>query len=230
MATSGTYLWNPDLSRVVDEAYERVLIDPASLEYRHILSARRSISYMLVSWATKGYTEFKIEQRQQALTQGTDSYTLSGEVIDIVDMALRRDGVDTPVEIMTRSEYLDLPEKTFEGRPDRYFADKQRDEIVITVWTVPENSTDILIYDCLIRYEDHGKASQTADIPYYMREAFAAGLAARLAEKYAPQLEDKLIAKASLALKDGLGATKEIGDLRIVPQSGRQRRIGRHYR
>jgi hypothetical protein len=230
MATSGTYLWNPDLALIVDEAYERCLVDPASLTSRHILSARRSIPFMLVSWATKGFMDFKIERRTQALTQGTQTYTLSGEIIDIIDIVLRRSGVDTPVEIMTRQEWLNIPDKDLQGRPDRYFADKQRDAIDLTLWTVPENSTDVLHYDCLIRYEDHDQAAQNADIPYYMQDAFAAGLAARLAEKYAPQLEDKLIAKAGIALREGLGASKEIGDLRIVPQSGRQRRVGRHYR
>lgn len=230
MATSGTYLWNPDLALIVDEAFERCLVDPASLTSRHILSARRSIPFMLVHWATKGYMDFKIERRTQALTQGTQQYSIAAEVIDIVDMVLRRSGVDTPVEIMTRQEWLNIPDKDIEGRPDRYFADKQRDNIELYLWTIPENSTDELHYDCLIRYEDHDQAAQNADIPYYMQDAFAAGLAARLAQKFAPQLKADLKAEAEVALREGLGASKEVGDLRIVPQSGHRRRVGRHYR
>jgi len=232
MATSGTYLWNPDLASIVSESFERCLVDPASLTARHIRSARRSISYMMVEWATKGYAQFKITEITLPLVQGTQSYALPAQVIDIVDMVLRRDGTDTPVEIMSRAEWLNIPDKDTQGRPDRFFADKQRDDVTLYFWTVPENSTDQIIYNALLRYEDADQAAQTADIPYYMREAFASGLAAKLAEKWAPQLEQGLFAKADKKLREGLGATNEGADLRIVPGSNfkYRRGSGRNYR
>ena len=52
MTTSGTYLFNPDLAELVDEAMERARIDPAHITARHILSARRSMRFILSGWAT----------------------------------------------------------------------------------------------------------------------------------------------------------------------------------
>jgi hypothetical protein len=242
MTTSGTYLFNPDLAELVDEAMERARIDPAHITARHILSARRSMRFMLADWATKDYHDFRITQESITLTQsqavyvaGTD-FDLGGfgnSFVDIIDVALRRSGVDTPVTFMPRSEYLDIPEKDLEGRPDRVFVDKQRDGITLTLWTVPENSTDILLFDAVRKFEDSDIAADTADVPYYMQDAFAAELAFRLAEKYSPtELEQSLYGKAQNKFKDAQNAVRERGDVRIVPSSGSRRRRGsaRSYR
>lgn len=231
MATSGTYIFNPDLAEQVDEALERCRIDPAMITSRHILSARRSMRFMLADWATEDYHDFRIQRLNFTTVQGTAAYTgptdIPANVIDIIDVVLRRSGVDTPVEFMTRSDYLNIPEKDIEGRPDRIFIDKQRDNLVFTLWTTPENSTDVIIYDAVRKFEDSDTAADTADIPYQMQEAFASGLAARLAEKFAPpELEEKLWMKAQQAFRKGTNAVRERGPVRIVPDSGSRRRRG----
>lgn len=224
MATSGTYLWNPELADMVDEAFERCWVDPATLVHRHILSARRSINFMLADWATRSFLAFRVERRTLPLVQAQQQYTLAGEVIDILNMVLRRDNTDTPLLQMSRSEWLDLPTKSTDGRPDRFFPDKQRDALTLDFWPVPENSTDSVIYDCVLRYEDADAASQTADIPYYLREAFVAGLAARLAGKgySTPEREQGLMLIAEDTLRRGMAASGDMGDVRIVPGSNRR--------
>jgi hypothetical protein len=234
MATSGTWIFNPDLAELVDEALERCRIDPAKIEHRHILSARRSMRFMLADWATDDYHDFRIKQTsftvvqgQAVYTGGTDFDATDNNIIDILDAVLTRSGVDTPVIPWARQDYLNLPEKTTEGRPDRMFIDKQRDQIVLTFWPVPENSTDVITFNAVRKFEDHDTAADTADIPYYMYDSFAAGLAARLAEKYAPpELEEKLFIKAAQAFRKGSNAVRERGDVRIVPESGSRRRRG----
>lgn len=239
MATSGTYLFNPDLAELVDEAFDRARVDPAHLTLRHITSARRSMRFMLASWATDDYHDFRINRETMTLTQsqatyvaGTD-FDLGGAavgiaIIDILQMVLRRDGVDTPIEFMGRDEFLNIPEKDTEGRPDRVFVDKKRDGIELTFWTVPENSTDQVLFDAVYKFEDSDTAADTMDIHWYMYEAFAAGLAARLAEKFSPpELEEKLWIKANMEFTKAQNAVRERGDVRIVPGSNTRRRRGR---
>jgi hypothetical protein len=242
MTTSGTYIFNPDLAELVDEAMERARIDPAKITSRHILSARRSMRFMLAAWATEDYHDFRITEELMTMTQSQATYVagtdfdldVSGtNIIDIIDVALRRDGVDTPVTFMPRSEFLDIPEKDTEGRPDRVFIDKGRDGITMTFWTVPENSTDVIVFNTVRKFEDSDTAADTADIPYQMYDAFAYGLAFRLAEKFAPpELEQALYGKAEIAFTKGTNAVRERGDVRIVPTSSHRRRRGsaRHYR
>lgn len=226
MATSSTFLWNPDLAEIVDEAFDRCRIDPALITARHILSARRSMRYMLSDWATDEYDDFRIERMNFTLVDGTATYSgasfFPSHVIDVVSAFLRRAGTDTPVELISRRDHADIPDKATEGRPDRIFIDKQRDGLIGTFWPVPENSTDVFYFDAVMKFEDHNKAANNADIPYYLYDAFAAGLAARLGEKYAPpELEEKLWLKAASALKKGRNASREMVEVRFAP--GRRR-------
>jgi hypothetical protein len=240
MATSGTFLFNPDLAEQVDEAFDRCRVDPAHLTARHISSARRSMRFMLADWATEDYHDFRIRQESFTVVQGQAVYTAGvdfditdANLIDVLDAVLTRSGVDTPVIPWTRQDYLNIPEKGIEGRPDRMFVDKQRDQLVFTFWPVPENSTDVIVFNGVRKFEDSDTAADNADIPYYMLDAFAAGLAARLAEKYAPpELEEKLWIKSERAFRKAQNAVRERGDVRIVPTSGSRRRRGtaRSYR
>lgn len=242
MTTSGTYIFNPDLAELVDEALERARIDPALITARHILSARRSMRFLLTDWATKDYHDFRIRMDTMTLVQSQGSYVAGVDfdldvggvnIVDIIDVALRRDGVDTPVEFMSRDEYLNIPDKSVEGRADRVFIDKGRDGITMSFWTVPENSTDQIIFNAVRKFQDADTASDTNDIHYYMHDAFAAELAFRLAEKYSPpELESALYQKAQVKFRDAQNAVRERGDVRIVPRSGARRRRGgaRSYR
>jgi hypothetical protein len=232
MATSGTFVFNPELAELMDEAFERARVDPAHLTARHIRSARRSISFMLVDWATKDYHDFRITQEsftvvegQAVYTAGTDFDTTYINLLDVLDASLTRSGTDTPVEFTSRSSYMDIPDKTTEGRPDRVFVDKQRDGLVFTLWPVPENSTDILKFNAVRKYEDSDTAADNADVPYHMYDAFAAELAFRLAEKYSPpELESALYQKAQVKFRDAQNAVRERGDVRIIPTASRRTR------
>jgi hypothetical protein len=131
MATSGTFIFNPDLAELVDEALERCRIDPAKITSRHILSARRSMRFMCSEWATQDYHDFRIVrdsftlvQSQATYTGGVDFDVTDNNLIDILDVSLTRSSVDTPVEFTSRDAYDDIPDKTTEGRPDRVFVDK----------------------------------------------------------------------------------------------------------
>lgn len=237
MATSGNYLFDPDLAEMVDEAMERARIDPAKITSRHILSARRSMRFMLADWATKDYHDFRIQRQsftvvesQEEYAAGTD-FDLGGTgvaIIDIISAVLRRAGADTPIELMPRSELINIPDKDTEGRPDRMFIDKQNDGIILTFWPVPENSTDEIHFDAVFKFQDSDTAADNNDIPWYMYDAFAYGLAFRMAEKFSPpELEQALYGKAENAFKTGSNAARERGDVRIIPASGLRRRRGR---
>lgn len=232
MATSGTFIFNPDLAELVDEALERCRIDPAKITARHILSARRSMRFMLADWATRDYHNFRIQQESFTVVQSQASYTsgvdfsiADNNLIDILDAVLTRDGVDTPIVQYSRKDFLNIPEKTTEGRPDRWFVDKQRDQIVVTFWPVPENSTDVITFNAVRKYEDSDTAADNADIPFHMYDAFAYGLAFRLAEKFGPpELESALFQKSENAFRGAQNAVRERGDVTIVPHAGRRRR------
>jgi hypothetical protein len=193
--------------------------------------------FMLAGWATKDYHDFRIQRQSFTVVQSQSEYVAGTDfdlgltgvaIVDVLNAILRRDGVDTPVELMSRDELLNIPEKDTEGRSDRVFIDKQNAGLIFTFWPVPENSTDEIHFDAVMKFQDSDTAADDADIPWYMYDAFAYGLAFRLAEKFAPpELEASLYVKAENSFKEGCNAARERGDVRIVPGSNSRRRRGR---
>jgi hypothetical protein len=184
MTTSGTRDFNLDVAEAIEEAYERIGIEMRSgYDAR---TARRSMNLMFAEWANRGLNLWTVTQDTVTVVQGTSEYTLAPDVIDILDMALRRSGVDFEMTRISRSDYLDFPNKTDQGRPSQFYFDRQISP-VITLWQTPENSTDQLVYYYVRRIEDVNTLTNTTGIPFRFYPCMVAGLAYYLAIKRAPE-------------------------------------------
>jgi len=126
-----------------------------------------------------------VEQATLTLTQGQAQETLAADVVDILEMALRRDGTDYEMDRIARGDYLDFPDKTSQGRPSQFYLDRKI-QPVINLWQVPENSTDQLVYYYVRRIEDADALTNTTAIPFRFYPCMVAGLAYYLAMKRAP--------------------------------------------
>jgi hypothetical protein len=167
MALSGSTDFEPNVAEFIEEAFER-----CGLELRtgyDLKTARRSINLMLAEWANRGLNQWTIEQGTQTVTQGTTDYTLNANVIDVLDVIVRRDVNSTQTDIsisrISRSEYLNIPNKTTQARPSQFFLDKLTAP-VLKVWPAPENSTDVLVFNKIVRMDDADKATNTMDMPF----------------------------------------------------------------
>lgn len=201
---TATYLFNPDLADIVDEAFERVGVDPAAITARHIKSARRSMNLMLQHWATQGVHSWAVERAIVTTTPGMMTFTMPQEALDILTATLRRDGVAVEMTPISRHEYQAIPDKSHKGRPDRYFVDRVVGANTVYLWTAADNATDVIEYWYLRQLQDAGRATNTLDIPAYFYEAFCAGLAAKLAEKYSPARLTEKVALARETLRQAL--------------------------
>jgi hypothetical protein len=184
MTTSGTRDFNLDIAEAIEEAYERI-----GREMRtgyDAKTARRSLNLMFAEWANRGLNLWTVVQDTLTVTQGVAQYTLQPDVVDILDMSLRRDGTDIEMERISRSDYLDFPNKADQGRPSQFFFDRQISPVV-NLWQTPENSTDQLVYYYVRRIEDAGGLTNTTGIPFRFYPCMVAGLAYYLAIKRAPE-------------------------------------------
>lgn len=185
MASSGTYNLDPTLVVMMDEAFERAGMDPRAIGDSHILSALQSINFLVSEWETLPIKLWRVIESTQALTAGEETYELPVGAQEVLRMMLRRSNVDTEVLRKSRDDYLLLPNKTDQGRPDRYCLDRSTiDHPMIHLWPVPENSTDVLVMHYMRRIEDPGSPGSQPNIPFQFREAFVAGLAAKFAAKW----------------------------------------------
>ena len=188
MTTSSSTDFEPNVAEFVEEAFER-----CGLELRtgyDLKTAKRSINIMLAEWANRGLNQWTIEQTTQTVTEGTTNYSLNSNVIDILDMVIRRTVNTTQTDIslsrLSRSQYINIPNKTTKARPSQFFFDKLTTP-VIKIWPAPENSTDILVFNKIVRMDDADKATNTMDMPFRFYPCFAAGLAYYISMKRSPE-------------------------------------------
>ena len=183
MATSSSTDFELDVTGYIEEAFER-----CGLEVRtgyDLKTAKRSLNLMLAEWANRGLNQWTIEQRSQALTEGDGEYTLGTDIIDILSVVVRRSNTDYALIRLSRDEYLTIPDKTTESRPNQFFLDRHVTPN-LKIWPLPENSTDVLHYDALTRIQAAATYINTMEVPFRCYPCLAAGLAYYLAVKRAP--------------------------------------------
>ena len=183
MATSGSKDFELNVTEYVEEAFERCGI-VARTGY-DIRTAKRSLNLMLADWANRGLNQWTIKQTTVTMVQGTNSYTLDVDTIDVVIAVLRRDSTDYGIARLSRDEYLNIPTKSTESRVSQFFVDRQITPS-LKVWPTPDNSTDQVIFDRLVRMDDADSATNTMQMPFRFYPALAAGLAYYIALKKAP--------------------------------------------
>ena len=183
MAVSGSKDFELDVSDYIEEAFDR-----CGLEVRtgyDLKTAKRSLNLMLAEWANRGLNQWTIEQTTINMVDGTGIYSLDSDTIDVLGAILRRDNDDYTIERLSRDEYLNLPSKTTTGRVSQFFMDRQITP-QFKVWPVPNNSSDQVIVDRLVRMDDADTYTNTLQIPFRFYPCLAAGLAYYIALKKAP--------------------------------------------
>ena len=184
MTTSGSRDFNLDVAEAIEEAYER-----CGMEVRtgyDAKTARRSLNLMFADWANRGLNLWTVTETTQALTVGTGAYTLAPDVVDILEVVLRRGGIDYEIDRIGRGEYATLPDKTTQGRPSQFYFDRTISP-TINLWAVPDSATDILVYYYVRRIQDADILQNTFDLPFRFFPCMVAGLAYYLAMKRAPE-------------------------------------------
>jgi len=183
MTVSNSRDFNLDVGEVIEEAFERCGIEVRTgYDAR---TARRSLNLMFAEWANRGLNMWTVKQGTVTLTQGQAEETLLADVVDLLEVTLRRSGTDFTIDRISRGDYVTIPNKTTQGRPSQFWFNRQIAP-VINLWAVPENSTDQLIYYYLQRIDDADTLVNTTDMPFRFFPCMVAGLAYYIAMKRAP--------------------------------------------
>lgn len=227
MSTSGTYAFNPGLDSLTIEAYSRIQIRPASLTTDHLVQARASSNFLLAEWTTKGDGPnlWSIELLIFPITQGVVNYTVPANVVTMLDWYLRlppqagpnpTDIVITPI---SRTEYADQPNKQSQSQPTTVWWNRSpaTGGTSFNLWPAPDGNGPYTVYAyAMTQMQDASMQNGlTLDIPYRFLEAFAAGLAAKLAVKYPPAPPNSAIIMKQLADESWTYAAQQ--DIEHVP-------------
>lgn len=72
---------------------------------------------------------------------------------------------ETPMTILSRQEYMDLPQKLSPGTPTQWFYSPQRDTGLLYVWPVPETSAWAVRFTWYRPLQDYLSPNNTSDFP-----------------------------------------------------------------
>lgn len=231
-ATSGTTAFNLDVVAIVEEAYER-----CGQEVRtgyEIRTARRSLNLMLLEWANRGINLWTVEQGTIPMVEGTATYNLPVDTVDLMDCVLRTGSASTQQDLsmsrISSTTYAGIPTKTMEGRPLQYWVNRQSGATgpssvvaypTITVWPVPDaSSTYTFVYWRLRRIQDVGTGAGGMDVPWRFLPALVAGLSYHLAIKL-PNMLEKIPLLKSMYDEAWMAAAEEDREkapIKLVPR------------
>jgi hypothetical protein len=226
MATSGTATFNLDLNEYVEEAFERC---GAELRTGYDLrTARRSLNLLFADWSNRGINMWTIEQGQQVLTAGTNTYTLPADTVDLIEHVIRTGAgnvstqTDLTITRISVSTYSSIPNKLQQARPIQVYINRQAAAPQFTVWPTPDNSqTYTFVYWRLRRIQDAGAGgTYTQDIPFRFLNALVSGLAYYLSMKIPGAMERMQVLKAQYDQDWDLASTedREKAAVRFVPR------------
>ena len=195
---SGTTTFNPTLSEVVEEAFER-----CGSELRtgyDLRTATRSLNLMFMDWANRGINLWTMDlSYQQVLTPGQATYTIPADTVDLLDHVIRTGSdtnqIDININRISSSTYLSIPNKTATGRPIQVWINRLSGQTAaggstttyqptITVWPTPDNSTTYTFVSTrLRRMQDAGTGTNIQDMSFRFWPSMVAGLAYYLSLK-----------------------------------------------
>ena len=207
MAVSGTYNFNLDIDEVIQEATE--MIGGEDTLGHEPASARRSINLMLKDWQNRGILLWTTSTTLVTVVASTTAYDLSSNVINALEVVISRDNTDIKLTRITPEEYLIIPAKTQTGRPSQYSIRRGRDNPVMSLWPIPENSTDVLKIETVTELQDVNKSAiQNADLPKRFLPPLTCGLSYYMAMKR-PGVADTRIAMLKTNYEETLARAME---------------------
>ena len=224
MATSGTYTFNPSLGEMTLYAYNLIGIRNTSVLQEHIEASRMAANMMLSRWSNQGVNLWAVDVQTVTLVEGQKTYDVPASTVVMLDAYMVIDNgngqpIDRIILPVSRSEYASYPNKDQEGFTTTFWFDRLLSPTV-TLWPVPDGSSaQYLKYYRVRQLQDAElQNGQQVEIPYLWMEAFAYGLAQRLAIIWAPDKAMILKPMADEAYQIAASQNVETAQQYISPQ------------
>jgi len=144
---------------------------------------------MLAEWANRGINLWTVELRTKTLTGSTTSYTLDSDLVDILEAVLFTTSdttTDIEVDRISRAEYLNISNKTTEGKPVQYFLERGASTPTLYLYPTPDGAHTFKYYG-LTKIQDAGNYENEIEVPTRFLPCLTSGLAYYTSVKKAPE-------------------------------------------
>ena len=217
MTTSGSINYTFDARAAITFALKKIKVlgegeDPSAGQAE---DAMIELNIMLKGWM-KHESLWRHTEGSITLIADTYSYALSSATLAphrVISARYRNSStIDLPMEVMTREEYYDLPDKTTTGIPTQYYVDYQRANPTFLLWqSLASVTTETIQYTYQRKFDDIDSLDNDIDVRQEHFEVVGYNLAERLCDDYGksgPSV-DRLTARASMLLEQALDEDRE---------------------
>jgi hypothetical protein len=185
---------------------------------------------MTIEWQNRGINMWTIDEGYINLVQGTNTYVLPDDTIDLLEHVIRTGAgnvatqADLSITRISVSTYATIPNKLQQARPIQVWV-QRLETPQITVWPTPDQGTAlnpyyVFRYWRMRRVQDAGTGVNTADVSFRFLPCLTAGLAYYIAMKV-PELAERIpMLKATYDEQFDLaaGEDREKAAIRFVPR------------
>jgi hypothetical protein len=188
--TSGTFQFSPSLGETVLYSFGLCGVRRTALTQQHFEDARLAANMLLGRWSSDGVNLWQVDKICTPLVKGCGNYQVPTNTITILDAYVTIGSgaaeIDRIIMPVSRTEYASFANKGRQGFPSSFWFNRLLSP-TIYLWPVPNGQQVALKYYRLRQTQDAELTNeQNVEIPVYFLEAFALGLAYRLALSWAP--------------------------------------------
>lgn len=194
-------------TNILNDAFMMIVpgqtISPAEKE-----DLRRILNLMMKAWQSQGYL-WKVADVTVTLTPGTASYQVgpagAGTLLRVRPLQLKyairtQGGIDIPVEVISRQEYKELPNKTQQGPVVSVCYDPQLTNGVLYVWYTGDTNNTTLVCTFADPIDIQDTNEDAPDFPDEWIEPITYNLAVRGAPLFGRSVPQEVAAVAADSL------------------------------
>lgn len=221
--TSKSYDFNPSNAEIIAQAFARIGIRRTSILTQHVQDAVMELNTLFSRLNNMGPNLWTVDLQSIPLIQGSATYSVPAETIQILDVYVRfgSPSTDRILYGLSRTEYASLSNKTTQGFPSQFWFDRLISP-TITFYLTPDGNGPYVAYYYRFRQIQDSRIAgdQVAEIPNRWIDAIIAGLAHRMARIYTPQLEQIRKMDADEAWNVAAVQDTESVPLMLMPMTG----------
>jgi len=186
LPTSGTFQFSPDLGELTLYAFNLAGVRSTALTQAHMESARMAANLLNARWSAQDVNLWAVDLQSIPLVPGNNTYSVPANTIAILDAYTtnlgsgdsQRNRIILPI---SRSEYASYPNPDRLGAITVYWFNKLLAP-TITFYLTPDGTNAAVNYYRVRQIMDaRMQGGVQPELPYYFLEAYAYGLAQRLA-------------------------------------------------
>jgi hypothetical protein len=190
LQTSRSYDFAPSAGEMILYVYGLCGIRRTALTQQHFEDARIATNLMMGRWGSLGVNLWSVDTQTINLVQGTATYQVPSNTVVILDayVTINSGGypIDRIITPISRSEYASFSNKQSQGAITVFWFDRLLSPTV-TFYLTPNGQQASVTYYRLRQTQDSILANGlNVEIPWYFLDAYALGLAYRLALSWAP--------------------------------------------